>query len=113
MTGVQTCALPICLTTAVGLTSACADFFHTLWPRLSYKGLVIGMSLLCALIANVGLSALISLSIPVLAALIRMGKIMSIYPGIAAMAFAGVVVVTMIAAMLFDPRLIWDRAMTK
>ncbi len=48
--------------------------------------------------------------VAVLAALIRMGKIMSIYPGIAAMAFAGVVVVTMIAAMLFDPRLIWDRS---
>ena len=51
--------------------------------------------------------------VAVLAALIRMGKIMSIYPGIAAMAFAGVVVVTMIAAMLFDPRLIWDRGLVK
>lgn len=48
--------------------------------------------------------------VAVLAALIRMGKLMSIYPGTAAVAFAGVVVVTMIAAMLFDPRLIWDAA---
>lgn len=46
--------------------------------------------------------------VAVLAALIRMGKIMSVYPGAAAMAFAAVVVVTMLAAMLFDPRLIWD-----
>jgi branched-chain amino acid:cation transporter, LIVCS family len=58
-----------CLTTAVGLTSACADFFHALWPRLNYKALVVGMSALCALIANVGLSSLISLSIPVLVAI--------------------------------------------
>ena len=58
-----------CLTTAVGLTSACADFFHSLLPRLSYRTLVIGMSALCALIANVGLSALIALSIPVLVAI--------------------------------------------
>lgn len=58
-----------CLTTAVGLTSACADFFHTLWPRFSYRALVIVMSLLCTLIANVGLSALITLSIPVLVAI--------------------------------------------
>ena len=58
-----------CLTTAVGLTSACADFFPSLLPRLSYRTLVIGMSVLCALIANVGLSALIALSIPVLVAI--------------------------------------------
>ncbi len=58
-----------CLTTAVGLTSACADFFHTLWPRFSYRALVIVMSLLCTLIANVGLSALITLSVPVLVAI--------------------------------------------
>jgi paraquat-inducible protein A len=46
--------------------------------------------------------------VAILVALIRMGKLMSIYPGAAAMAFASVVVVTMLAAMQFDPRLIWD-----
>ncbi len=46
--------------------------------------------------------------VAILVALIRMGKLMSIYPGAAAMAFAAVVVVTMLAAMQFDPRLIWD-----
>lgn len=58
-----------CLTTAVGLTSACADFFHSLLPRMSYRTLVIGMSALCALVANIGLSELIALSIPVLVAI--------------------------------------------
>lgn len=58
-----------CLTTAVGLTSACAEFFNTLWPRLSYRLLVVVMGVICALVANVGLASLISLSIPVLVAI--------------------------------------------
>ena len=55
-----------CLTTAVGLTSACADFFHTLLPRLSYRAVVIAMCVTCTLVANVGLATLITLSVPVL-----------------------------------------------
>jgi len=39
-----------------------------------------------------------------------MGQLMSIYPDIGALLFAGVVILTMFAAMTFDPRLIWDRA---
>lgn len=46
--------------------------------------------------------------VAILAALIRMGKLMSVYPGTAALAFAGVVVLTMLSAMSFDPRLLWD-----
>ncbi|MCZ6564710.1 MAG: paraquat-inducible protein A [Gammaproteobacteria bacterium] len=41
-------------------------------------------------------------------ALIHLGGILTIRPGAAALAFAGVVIVTMIAARSFDPRLIWD-----
>ena len=33
---------------------------------------------------------------------------MSIYPGWGAIAFAGMVIVTVMAALSFDPRLIWD-----
>nr|WP_321241417.1 PqiA/YebS family transporter subunit [uncultured Tolumonas sp.] len=46
--------------------------------------------------------------VAILVALIRMGKLMSVYPGSAALAFAGVVVLTMLSAMSFDPRLLWD-----
>ena len=46
--------------------------------------------------------------VAILVALIQLGGLMSIHPGPAALAFAGVVVVTMFAAMSFDPRLIWD-----
>jgi paraquat-inducible protein A len=45
--------------------------------------------------------------VAILVALIRLGNIMSIYPGMASMAFAAMVITTMLAAMSFDPRLIW------
>jgi paraquat-inducible protein A len=38
-----------------------------------------------------------------------MGQLMSIYPDIGALLFAMVVILTMISAMTFDPRLLWDR----
>ena len=47
--------------------------------------------------------------IAVLSALVNMGQLMSIYPDIGALLFAMVVIITMISAMTFDPRLIWDR----
>jgi paraquat-inducible protein A len=46
--------------------------------------------------------------ISILVALVNLGAIASIVPGPGALAFAAVVVLTMIAAMSFDPRLIWD-----
>lgn len=48
--------------------------------------------------------------ITLLAALVRLGSIASITPGIGIVAFAGVVIITMTAALTFDPRLIWDAA---
>jgi paraquat-inducible protein A len=46
----------------------------------------------------------------ILVALVRLGAIATIEPGVGAIAFASVVVLTMFAAMNFDPRLIWDAA---
>ncbi|EPF18738.1 integral membrane protein, PqiA family [Cedecea davisae DSM 4568] len=48
--------------------------------------------------------------IAVLSALVRMGGLMNIYPALGALMFALVVILTMFAAMTFDPRLSWDRA---
>ncbi len=47
--------------------------------------------------------------IAVLSALVRMGQLMNVYPETGALLFALVVILTMIAAMTFDPRLTWDR----
>ena len=46
----------------------------------------------------------------ILVALVRLGFIASVLPGIGAIAFAAVVVLTMFAAASFDPRLMWDAA---
>ncbi len=46
--------------------------------------------------------------VAVLTALIQLGGLLSIRAGSAALAFAGVVIVTMFAAHTFDSRLIWD-----
>ncbi len=46
--------------------------------------------------------------VAILAALVHLGGLLVIRPGIAALSFAGVVIVTMLAAESFDPRLIWD-----
>ncbi len=46
--------------------------------------------------------------VTVLVALVRLGYLTTIEAGIGIVYFAAVVVITMIAAMTFDPRLIWD-----
>ncbi len=46
--------------------------------------------------------------ISILVALVRLEAIATVEPGVGATSFAAVVVLTMLAAMSFDPRLIWD-----
>jgi paraquat-inducible protein A len=45
----------------------------------------------------------------IVVSLMQLGNYMSVAPGPGALAFAGVVVLTMFAAMSFEPRLLWDR----
>jgi paraquat-inducible protein A len=46
--------------------------------------------------------------ISILVALVNLEQLATIQPGIGAIAFASVVIITMIASQSFDPRLIWD-----
>lgn len=46
----------------------------------------------------------------ILVALVQFGQLASVYPGPGAIAFASVVILTMLAAHSFDPRLMWDNA---
>lgn len=48
--------------------------------------------------------------VAILVALIKLGDILSFFPGLAALTFASVVLITMVAAEQFDPRLIWDKS---
>jgi len=49
-------------------------------------------------------------AVTLLVALVRMGRLASVLPGPGALAFAAVVVLTLLAAASFDARLIWDPA---
>lgn len=50
--------------------------------------------------------------VAILVGLIQMGNLMSIEPGAAAIAFGLMVILTMLSAHAFDPKLIWDRLRT-
>lgn len=55
-----------CLTTCVGLVSACSQYFSTLLTTFSYKTFA---SIICALglfVANLGLTKIIAISVPIL-----------------------------------------------
>ncbi len=58
-----------CLTTAIGLITSCASYFSKMFPRFSYKKLAIVFTVFSAAVANIGLSQLISISVPVLTAI--------------------------------------------
>ena len=45
-----------------------------------------------------------------LGALVQFGAIVTIAPGVGAVAFCAVVLLTIVAAEAFDPRLMWDAA---
>lgn len=47
--------------------------------------------------------------VAILVAMVQLGTFMTVLPGPAALAFGGVVILTMFAAMSFDPRLLWDQ----
>ncbi|XVN74392.1 Branched-chain amino acid transport system 2 carrier protein [Oligella sp. MSHR50489EDL] len=55
-----------CLSTAVGLIAACAEYFSRLIPQISYKLFVIVFTLVSCGLANKGLEGIINFSIPVL-----------------------------------------------
>lgn len=55
-----------CLTTSIGLVSACAQYFIVVFPRLSYKTYVFLFAGFSAVIGNFGLTQLIAISLPIL-----------------------------------------------
>ena len=57
-----------CLTTGVGLITACSSFFSEI-TGISYRVMVIGLSVFSAVVANQGLAQLIAVAVPVLVGL--------------------------------------------
>ena len=58
-----------CLTTCVGLITSCSQYFATLTSKVSYKGFVRILAVLSMGIANMGLTQILSISVPVLNAI--------------------------------------------
>ncbi|SNZ03468.1 branched-chain amino acid:cation transporter, LIVCS family [Terribacillus aidingensis] len=58
-----------CLTTSVGLITSCSAFFHELMPRISYRTFAVILAIFSAIVSTVGLTQLISISVPVLMAI--------------------------------------------
>ncbi|MFC5604490.1 branched-chain amino acid transport system II carrier protein [Sporosarcina koreensis] len=55
-----------CLTTSIGLITACGEYFHTIVPKVSYKAFVMIFTTFCFIVSNFGLANIITYSIPVL-----------------------------------------------
>ncbi|MGM0878055.1 MAG: branched-chain amino acid transport system II carrier protein [Bacillota bacterium] len=55
-----------CLTTSVGLVSACGNYLSMVFPKVTYKQVILTITIFSTCIANFGLSQLISFSIPLL-----------------------------------------------
>lgn len=55
-----------CLKTSIGLITACSEFFHETFSKISYKTFVLVLCLVSFIIANFGLNNIIQFAIPVL-----------------------------------------------
>ena len=55
-----------CLTTSIGLTTSFGNYFHETYPRWSYRTIIVLVCGFSFLIANIGLTQLISVTLPVL-----------------------------------------------
>ena len=58
-----------CLTTCVGLITSIAEFFSRKYPRFHYVQYVLGITTVSFLICNLGLTTILSISIPILNAI--------------------------------------------
>lgn len=68
-------------------------------------------TLLYRIVETIGRWSMIDIfMLSILAGLVQLGSIATIRPGVGALSFAAVVVITMFAAAAFDPRLMWDAA---
>ncbi len=103
----------------------CASFLVPLFKLLGLSALLITTqrgtrsllrerTMLYRIVDSIGRWSMIDVfMVSILTATARMGELGSIFPGLGAVAFCAVVVLTMLAAHSFDPRLMWDAAARK
>ena len=99
---------------AVPMLKLCGLTFLLISVRRKSRWRLRDRTLLFRIIEQVGRWSMIDIfMIAILVALVKLGSIATIEPGVGATSFAGVVVITMIASMCFDPRAMWDAAEKK
>ncbi len=69
-----------CLTTAIGLTTACGEYFSEHYAKLEYNHVIIAVCLFSFVVSNVGLTQLLSITLPAL---------LMVYPVLMALIIAG------------------------
>lgn len=67
-----------CLTTSVGLLTSCSQYFARLMPKVSYKAWIAILSLSSMTFANVGLTQILKISVPVLTAIYPMAIVLMV-----------------------------------
>ncbi|HJV46834.1 MAG TPA: branched-chain amino acid transport system II carrier protein [Bacillota bacterium] len=55
-----------CLCVSIGLVTSCGQFFHSAFPRISYKSWALLLCVVSMIIANLGLTQILKISVPVL-----------------------------------------------
>lgn len=68
-----------CLTTSIGLTTSFGNYFSETFPKLEYQPTIIAVCLFSFVVSNIGLTQLISITLPVL---------LMVYPVLMALIFA-------------------------
>ena len=69
-----------CLTTAIGLTTACGEYFSEHFEKLDYNHVIIAVVLFSFVVSNVGLTQLLSITVP---------GLLMVYPVLMALVLAG------------------------
>lgn len=96
-------AVPVLKLTALMFMLACTQLGAARWlvERTRLYGIVLG----------IGRWSMVDIYMEsLLGALVQFGRVVTIEPGVGAVAFCAVVILTMLAAESFDPRLMWDAA---
>ena len=69
-----------CLTTAIGLTTACGEYFSEHFVKLEYNQVIIAVVLFSFVVSNIGLTQLLSITVP---------GLLMVYPILMALVISG------------------------
>lgn len=102
--------LVFCASIAIPILKLVSLTFVAASVQFRWRCQPVGRTKLYRIVEGIGRWSMIDVFvISILVALIQLERVATIEPSLGALCFAAVVILTMFAAMSFDPRLIWDR----